>query len=132
MAKWVLPVEPFQENALKLRNDHVGKRIELFGPTLLTIEIANVLWKAVKLKRLSQEDSLEALKTLGNIKLILYETDWVEASKIQNIAFKLDCAVYDATYLYLANKIEAPFVTSDNKLYEKAKGHFKVLHIKDL
>jgi predicted nucleic acid-binding protein len=99
---------------------------------LLAIEVTNVLWKAVKLKRLSQEDALEALKTLGNIQISLYETDWAEASQILNIAFKLDCAVYDATYLFLANKVKAQFVTSDNKLYEKAKGHFKVLHAKDL
>jgi predicted nucleic acid-binding protein len=132
VAKWVLPVEPYQENALKLRNDHVAKRAELLAPTLLAIEVTNVLWKAVKLKRLSQEDALEALKTLGNIQISLYETDWAEASQILNIAFKLDCAVYDATYLFLANKVKAQFVTAENTLYEKAKGHFKVLHAKDL
>ena len=100
VAKWVLPIEPYQENALKLKDDYVSKRAELYAPAVLTIEVTNVLWKAVKLKRLSQEDAQEALKTLGNINLGLHE-------------------------------IKAQFVTSDNKLYEKSKGHFKVLHIKD-
>lgn len=131
MAKWVLPVEPYQDNALKLRDAHVSKRAELFAPTLLTIEVTNALWKAVKLKRISQDDAQEALKTLGNIKISLYEPDWVEASHILNIACKIDCALYDATYLFLAQKIKAQFVTSDNKLYEKAKRHFELLHVRD-
>jgi predicted nucleic acid-binding protein len=131
VAKWVLPIEPYQENALKLKDDHVSKRAELFAPTLLTTEVTNALWKAIKLKRIPQDDAQEALKTLGNMKISLYETNWIEASLILNIACKLDCALYDATYLYLAQKIKAQFVTSDNKLYEKARGNFNVLHIKD-
>jgi predicted nucleic acid-binding protein len=131
VAKWVLPVETYQENALKLRDDHVSKRAELFAPTVLTIEVTNALWKAVKLKRLSQEDAQEALKTLGNIKISLYELDWTEASQILNIACKLDSAIYDATYLFLAHKIKAQFVTSDNKLYEKAKKYFEVIHLRE-
>jgi predicted nucleic acid-binding protein len=131
VAKWVLPIEPYQENALKLKDDYVSKRAELYAPAVLTIEVTNVLWKAVKLKRLSQEDAQEALKTLGNINLGLHELDWAEASQILNTGCRLDCAIYDSTYLFLADKIKAQFVTSDNKLYEKSKGHFKVLHIKD-
>jgi predicted nucleic acid-binding protein len=131
VAKWVLPIEPYQENALKLRDDHVSKRAELFAPTVLTIEVTNALWKAVKLKRLSQEDAQEALKTLGNINLSLHELEWVDASQILNIACKLDTAIYDSTYLFLANKIKAHFITSDNKLFEKAKRYFQVLHISD-
>jgi predicted nucleic acid-binding protein len=131
VAKWVLPIEPFQENAIKLKTELLGKRVELFAPTLLTIELTNVLWKAVKLKRLSQQDAIEALNILGDIKIFLCETCWTDASQIINIAFKLDCAVYDATYLFLTDKIKTKFITSDNKLYEKAKQNFDVIHIQD-
>lgn len=131
VAKWVLPIEPYQENALQLKDDYISKKVCLYAPTILTIEVTNVLWKAVKFKRLSQEDAQEALKTLGNIKIDLHEFDWNEASQILNIGCKLETAIYDSTYLFLAQKIKAHFITSDNKLYEKAKGHFQVLHIKD-
>ena len=131
MAKWVLPIEPYQENALQLKDDYISKRAGLYAPTILTIEVTNVLWKAVKFKRLSQEDAQEALKTLGNINIGLHEFDWNEASQILNIGCKIETAIYDSTYLFLAQKIKAHFITSDNKLCEKAKGHFQVLHIKD-
>lgn len=131
MAKWVLPAELYQENALKLRDDHVSRRIELFAPTILSIEVTNALWKAAKLKRLSRQDAQEALKTLGNLNISIYETDWIDAAQILDIASNLDTAIYDATYLFLAHKIKAPFVTSDNKLYERAKRDFEVLHVKE-
>jgi predicted nucleic acid-binding protein len=131
VAKWVLPVEMYQENALKLRDDHVSERAELFAPTILTAEVANALWRAVKLKRLTEEDAQEALKTLGDTKITLYELDWSQISQVLKIACMLDSAIYDAAYLFLSDKIEAQLVTSDTKLYEKAKEHFHVLHIKD-
>jgi predicted nucleic acid-binding protein len=131
VAKWVLSIEPYQENTLQLKDDYISKRVSLYAPTILTIEVTNVLWKAVKFKRMTQEDAQEALKTLGNINIGLHEFDWNEASQILNIGCKLETAIYDSTYLFLAQKIKAHFITSDNKLYEKAKGHFQVLHIKD-
>jgi predicted nucleic acid-binding protein len=131
VAKWVLPAELYQENALKLRDDHVSRRIELFAPTILSIEVTNALWKAVKLKRLSRQDAQEALKMLGSLNISIYETDWIDAAQILDIASNLDTAIYDATYLFLAHKIKARFVTSDNKLYERAKRDFEVLHVKE-
>jgi len=95
------------------------------------LEVTNALWKAVKLKRLSKEDSQEALKTLGDTTIALYELDWPQTSEVLDIAFKLDIAIYDAAYVLLSDKISAQFITSDTKLYEKAKGQFRVLHLKD-
>ncbi len=131
VAKWVLPVEMYQENALKLRDDHVSERAELFAPTILTAEVANALWRAVKLKRLTEEDAQEALKTLGDTKITLCELDWYQISQVLKIACMLDSAIYDAAYLFLSDKIKAQLVTSDTKLYEKTKEHFNVLHIRD-
>ena len=116
---------------MQLKDDYISKRACLYAPTILTIEVTNVLWKAVKFKRLSREDAQEALKTLGNINIDLNEFDWNESSQILNIGCKLETAIYDSAYPFLAQKIKAHFITTDNKLYEKAKGHFQVLHIKD-
>jgi predicted nucleic acid-binding protein len=62
--------------------------------------------------------------------IILHELSWSQTSETLSIANKLDIALYDAAYLFLSEKISAPLVTSDTKLYEKAKDHFKVLHLK--
>ena len=131
VAKWVLPIETYQENAFKLKQDQVSGTANLSAPTFLTLEVTNALWKAVKLKRLSEEDSQDALKTLGDTKIALYELDWPQASEVLDMACELDIAIYDAAYVFLSEKLRAQFITSDTKLYEKAKGQFRVLHLKD-
>jgi predicted nucleic acid-binding protein len=73
----------------------------------------------------------EALKALNDMKIELYQLDWAMAAKGLEIACKHNIALYDASYLYLSNKIKAQLITADNKLYETAKNHFRVLNIKD-
>jgi predicted nucleic acid-binding protein len=121
--------EPNQDNALQLRADHVSKKVTLLAPFILSIEVTNVLWKAIKFKRISQQDAEEALKVLGNLKIDLYDFDWTETSQILKVGCELDCAIYDAAYLFLSLKLNAPFITADNKLYAKAKKHFNILPI---
>jgi predicted nucleic acid-binding protein len=131
VAKWVLPGEPDEENAVKLKNNHVLGLEELHAPAFIVEEVANALWRATKLKRLSQEDAKEALNALNDMKIVLYELDWAAAAQSLAIACKHNIALYDASYLFLADKIKAQLVTADNKLYETAKDYFKLLNIKD-
>jgi predicted nucleic acid-binding protein len=131
VAKWVLPGEPYQESAVKLKQDHVLGVVELCAPCFLVAEVANSLWRAVKLMRLSKEDALEALSALHDMKIDLEELDWVQAGQGLGIACKLDLAFYDACYVFLAKKMQGQLVTADNKLYEASKGSCNVLHIKD-
>ena len=131
VAKWVLPGEPYQENAVKLKEDHVSGTAELCAPAFIAQEVGNAFWRAVKLRRLSKEDAQEALKALNDMKIELHELNWTEASQGLNIACTLDLAIYDAAYLFLTNKTKARLITADNKLYETAKRNFEVLHLKD-
>ena len=131
VAKWVLPGEPYQENAIKLKNDHVLGLVELHAPLFIVEEVANALWRATKLKRLSQEDAQEALNALNDMKIELHQLDWAQAAQSLEIACKHNIALYDASYLFLTDKIKAQLITADNKLYETAKDHFKVLNIKE-
>jgi predicted nucleic acid-binding protein len=103
----------------------------LFAPAFLALEVTNAIWIAVKLKRLEKEDAQKAIVALGNQEIYLHEFSWNETSGIFSMACKLECAVYDAAYLFLAEKLGLYFITSDTKLYEKAKGHFQILHLED-
>ena len=126
-----MPIETYQENALKLKHDLVLGAVTLFAPAFLTLEVTNALWRAVKLKRLSEENSQKALKTLDDTKISLYELDWPEASQVLELALELDIAIYDAAYVFLSDKMNSPLVTSDTKLHEKTKSQFQILHLKD-
>jgi predicted nucleic acid-binding protein len=129
--KWVLPDETYQQNADKLKHHFLAGQIHLSAPSFIAQETANALWIAVKKRRIQQTDAEEALKFLQNTQLSLYELNWTEVSQSLAIACKRDIAIYDAAYLFLAEKIGAEVITADNKLLEKAKEHYRVTHIKD-
>lgn len=131
VAKWVLPGEPHQDNAVKLKNDHVLGLVDLHAPAFIVEEVANALWRATKLKRLTKEDAQEALSALSYMKIDLHELGWVQATQSLEIACKHNIALYDASYLYLIKEIKAQLVTADKKLYETTKDYFTVLYIEE-
>lgn len=131
IAKWVLPGEPSGEKALKLKDDHVSGSVEVCAPSVVVHEVANALWRAAKLKRVSLVDAEEALKALNDMRIGLYELTWESAAQALSIACDLGFTVYDASYVLLANELRVPLITADKTLYETARKRFKILHIKD-
>ncbi len=95
------------------------------------LEVANALWKAIKLNRILEEDALEALKALDDLRITLHELNWTEVSRGLDRASELNLTIYDASYLFLSGKMNAQIITADEKLFEKAKKHFRILQIKD-
>jgi len=131
IAKWVLPGEPYQEKAVKLKEDYTLGLVGLCAPSFTAQEVANALWRALKLGRILKEDAEEALRALGDMKIELHGLSWAEVPESVTIALDLDLTVYDASYLHLSDKLRAPLITADETLYERARGRFKILHIKD-
>jgi predicted nucleic acid-binding protein len=126
-----LPGEPYEKQAAKVMQDQRSGTFEACAPSFMVHEVANSLWKAIRQKRMTLEDATKALKTLENTEINLYEINWAEVSNELNIASKYEVATYDAAYLSLSKKINAPIITADDKLYQKAKGHFNIIHLKD-
>jgi predicted nucleic acid-binding protein len=131
IAKWVLPGEPFQEKALILKEDYVSGVTELSAPNIAVQEVANALWRAIKLSRISEADAKEALKALYDMRIELHELNWVQTAQALSIACELDFTIYDTVYVFLAKELRVPLITADEALYETARKRFKILHIKD-
>ena len=131
VVKWVLSGEPYEENSVRLKQDYLAGTVNLSAPSIAVQEVANSLWKARTRGRILQEDAKEALKTLQDMRIELHEFNWIEISEALNIACKLNLAIYDSTYLLLSEKLKTQLVTADDQLYQKAKEHFKLLHIKN-
>ena len=131
VAKWVLPGEPYQENSVKLKEKHVLGEVELCAPSFLVLEVANSLWRAVKLTRLSKNDAMEALSALNDMKIDFQNIDWTQSGEVLEIAHKFNTAIHDACYVLLAQKLKTQLITADNRLCEAAKGDIRILHIKD-
>ena len=95
-----------QENALKLKNNHLSG-ITYVCALIYVHEVGNSLWKAIKRRRITQEDAYEALETLDDLQISLYDLNWSEISADIEIAIKTNLTIYDAAYLYVSEKMSA-------------------------
>jgi len=71
------------------------------------------------------------MNALNDMRIELHETNWTQAYLELGIACSLDLTVYDASYLLLADKTRSNLITADQKLYDKAKKHFRITHVKE-
>jgi predicted nucleic acid-binding protein len=131
VVKWVLSGEPYEEKADAVQAHQVSGNAELWAPSFLVQEVTNAIWRAIKLKRITQEIAEKSLKSLDGIQITFCDFSWTEACDVLKIATNLDLTVYDAAYLFLSEKINSPIITADDKMYQKAKGQFRVVHLKD-
>ena len=107
--KWVLEEEG-SPDALKLLDRDV-----LHAPDFLLLEVANVLWTKVRRGALSRSDADAAFQTLAAVPIAL--TPLAELIRpARSLAFALDLTVYDAVYAALAQQLDCPLATADQKL----------------
>lgn len=109
--KWVVD-EPGTEQALLLR------RKRLFAPDLLIAECANILWKKVRRKELSEAEAILAARLLQRADIQL-EPMRPLLEPATRLALALGHPAYDCTYLALAEVLSCPVVTADDRLYRK-------------
>lgn len=131
VAKWILPGEPYGENAVRLKDDSIEGITELHTPSILTYEVGNTLRRASKMQRISPDDAKEALMVLTSMKIALYDLRWRDVAEGFNVASTLDLTIYDATYILISKRLQVPLITADDQLYERAKATTKLIHIKD-
>jgi len=131
-AKWIIPGEPWEEKANNLKGAIVLGRVEAYAPTLLIYELASVLLKAVKRGVLKAADGIEALKAVGSLGIDLAPVLWEEVAEIFEVAISTSLTIYDAAYLWLSNKLDAPLVTADEKLCKKGGRIAKIISLQDL
>ena len=131
VAKWVLRGEPYQTNAVKLKNDYVSGVVKLSSLFLAPVEVASAFRKAVRLGRLSEADAEEALVALGDMGTELHSLGWSDVARVFGIASELGLSVYDASYVSVAEDVKATLITADDALYERAGKRISVQHLRD-
>jgi predicted nucleic acid-binding protein len=116
-AKWCLPKEdePLFEEALGILQESRSGEVLLAVPEFFWAEIANVLWKAVRLKRCTEADARCALEALRD-----YELSTISSTGLLDLAFQLALSynrtVYDCLYVALAVESKAQLITADERL----------------
>jgi len=132
VAKWIIPGEPWEEEANNLKGAIVSGRVEAYAPTILTYELASVLLKAVRRGVLKSDDGIEALKAVGSLGISLAPVLWEEVAEVFEVVISTSLTIYDAAYLWLSKKLDTPLVTADEKLCKKGGRVAKIISLQDL
>ncbi len=114
--KWVID-EPGTKEALNLR------RHRLLAPDLLVVECANILWKKVRRRELSEDEAMVAARLLARADIEL-EPMRPLLEPAMRLALTLDHPAYDCVYLALAQQRGCDFITADETLSRKAPADF--------
>jgi predicted nucleic acid-binding protein len=90
---------------------------------LAVAEVGNVAWKQVVFSGESKDRALEAFRDCRDF--IATACTLIRASDLTDAAFEIavedKTSYYDSLFLAAAEREEAPLLTLDRKLYEKAK-----------
>lgn len=110
--KWLVPEEG-SDSARALLT-----RVDLVGPTLLHIEVANGLRKKARRGELASTPDLSALiESVAGFVQTVDETPLL--ARALSLALRFDHAVYDCVYLAMAEQIDGELVTADLNFLRK-------------
>jgi len=131
-AKWVVPGEPWQEEAKILEEKIALGEVEAYAPQLLLYELASVILKAVRKGLLKLKDGIEALNIMEKLNVNIQSASWIDQAEILDIAALTKLTVYDVAYLHLSKKINGKLVTADSELKKKGESVTAVLLLNEL
>jgi predicted nucleic acid-binding protein len=126
-AKWFLPPthETLTAEALWLLEEYANGHTRFLVPDLFWPEVGNILWKAVRLGRISRQSAEAAVVALEERKIPA-----TPSSKLLQDAFAIaatfDRTVYDCIYVALSMASNAPLVTADERLVNALAARFPV------
>ena len=118
--------EKYTDIALKL----VGMLRAIYVPSLILYEIGNTLVILTRKNLITKEDAIRKFESVSSIPTLNIRE--IVLSRAIDIAVELKITLYDASYLALALKADAPLVTADRELYEKGKTMVKVIHASEV
>jgi predicted nucleic acid-binding protein len=98
IAKWYLK-ERYSEQALKLRDEYVSRRIIIAVPTLFEYEVLNALKYS---GTYTEKELVDIARSLNKYGFEWWRLKDQLKNEIIRIASKYDITVYDASYLALA------------------------------
>ncbi len=128
IAKWFFP-EVDNEKALILKDKFIDRSISIAIPLLLFYEINNILKTATKSLRIDTREAIKVYKAFLNLDFIIYSSEFLMVSTLE-IAIRFNISSYDASYVALAEHLQAIFLTADKKLLNKVSSKF-ILDLKN-
>ncbi len=116
-AKWYLSDE-YDDIAIKIKSDFSNKLIVITVPTLFFYEVSNILRTTSKQLRIDKNRCSEVYQDLLDLDFSVYSSKELYKKALEK-ALILDISAYDAAYVVLAESLQIPFYTSDEKLVKR-------------
>lgn len=88
---------------------------ELHAPRLLVSEVANAVWRKVRLGQVDRRAASQLLATMSDMPIRWHADETICADAIR-LAIAHDRPVYDLMYLALAQRVGGRVVTADQRL----------------
>ncbi|MCS7364156.1 MAG: type II toxin-antitoxin system VapC family toxin [archaeon GB-1867-035] len=116
IAKWFL-IEEESGECREIRDLHIKNELKIYTCDFALVELANVLKFT---PGLSSENIVNAIKSIKAIEINLTSLNEIIEDAIR-YAFKLNLTIYDALYVALSEKLNAPLITYDKELQMRFK-----------
>ena len=87
---------------------------ELHAPRLLASEVANAVWRKVRLGQVDRHAGPQLIATMQDMP-IRWHSDETLCADAARLAIALDRPVYDLVYLALAQRLSARVITADQR-----------------
>jgi len=126
-AKWVLP-EEYSDRALALYTATIETGEPIVAPTLLPIEVANVMRQRMVREHLSLADATQLFSQFLRFPITYPAADHLSLRALSLAATYNLPAVYDAQYLALAEELSCPLWTADRRLLHAVLSKLSYVH----
>ncbi len=119
VAKWILP----EEDSLKAVRLTDGSNDPLIVLDLALIEVANAIFVRQLRKKITADEAGRFFEVLSSIQVPMIPSGDLLRRGF-GLALKYRCAVYDALFVAVVEKLGCDGVTADEKLYRAVVGDF--------
>jgi predicted nucleic acid-binding protein len=116
-AKWAIPSasETLTLESVNLLKRYTEGEINFIVPDVFWAEVANVLWKGVRLRRWPQELAKNTTLEVRNRRFPTVASHDLLPEAVE-IAFAYDRSIYDCLYVALAIQFRVEMITADERL----------------
>lgn len=127
LIKWIKKRdEELRTEALALLGLIRRKRLEVTAPALLLYEIGNLLLRKTTL---DSSGVAAALGQVARLPIAIVNPEPGLLRRAARLGRDLNLTFYDASFVALAQELDCPFVTADQRLFHAAQGLPSVRHL---
>lgn len=119
VAKWLLPDET-NLHADLIKKEFAKRDISIAVPSFIFYEVNNLLKSAFLSDRIDHKTAISLYEAFLKFDFIVHLSKQLLKVALKK-AIELNISSYDASYVVLAEYLQIPFYTADEKLVQKAK-----------